>query len=267
MMKVCIVTGASSGIGLAIATHLAQKGHHVYGISRSKYSDKLVKHIQADVTDFNQIQKAYKEIYDIEGRIDVLINNAGMGISGSVEDTLPEDVTKMFDVNFMGVFHSVKAALPWMREQKSGHIYNISSVAGVLSIPFQSFYSASKAALIAFSDALHTEVSPLGIQVCTLLPGDIKTGFTKNRKKNVEDSFFYKSRVEKSVQLMEKDEQNGMDPLIMATTLAKMIQKKRIPLLYTVGFKYQIFVCLKRWLPTRWVNHLIGSVYGFKKDK
>ncbi len=266
-MKVCIVTGASSGIGLAIATYLGQKGHHVYGISRSAYSDPWIKHIQADVTDLNQLKKAYQEIYEIEGRIDVLINNAGMGISGSIEDTETDDVQKMFDVNFMGVFHSVKAALPWMRLTKEGQIYNISSVAGVLSIPFQSFYSASKAAINALSDALHTEVSPYGIQVCAVMPGDIKTGFTKNRRKNKMDSDIYKKRVEKSVKLMEHDEQNGMDPLIMATTLAKLIQKKRIPLRITVGFKYKVFVFLSKVLPNRLVNQLIGSIYGFKKMK
>lgn len=266
-MKVCIVTGASSGIGLAIATYLGQKGHHVYGISRSAYSDPWIKHIQADVTDLNQLKKAYQEIYEIEGRIDVLINNAGMGISGSIEDTETDDVQKMFDVNFMGVFHSVKAALPWMRLTKEGQIYNISSVAAVLSIPFQSFYSASKAAINALSDALHTEVSPYGIQVCAVMPGDIKTGFTKNRRKNKMDSDIYKKRVEKSVKLMEHDEQNGMDPLIMATTLAKLIQKKRIPLRITVGFKYKVFVFLSKVLPNRLVNQLIGSIYGFKKMK
>ncbi len=266
-MKVCIVTGASSGIGLAIATYLGQKGHHVYGISRSAYSDPWIKHIQADVTDLNQLKKAYQEIYEIEGRIDVLINNAGMGISGSIEETETDDVQKMFDVNFMGVFHSVKAALPWMRLTKEGQIYNISSVAGVLSIPFQSFYSASKAAINALSDALHTEVSPYGIQVCAVMPGDIKTGFTKNRRKNKMDSDIYKKRVEKSVKLMEHDEQNGMDPLIMATTLAKLIQKKRIPLRITVGFKYKVFVFLSKVLPNRLVNQLIGSIYGFKKMK
>lgn len=266
-MKVCIVTGASSGIGLAIATYLGQKGHHVYGISRSAYSDPWIKHIQADVTDLNQLKKAYQEIYEIEGRIDVLINNAGMGISGSIEDTETDDVQKMFDVNFMGVFHSVKAALPWMRLTKEGQIYNISSVAAVLSIPFQSFYSASKAAINALSDALHTEVSPYGIQVCAVMPGDIKTGFTKNRRKNKMDSDIYKKRVEKSVKLMEHDEQNGMDPLIIATTLAKLIQKKRIPLRITVGFKYKVFVFLSKVLPNRLVNQLIGSIYGFKKMK
>lgn len=266
-MKVVIVTGVSSGIGLSIASYFAEKGNHVYGISRSRFSDKNIKHIIADVTDIEAITKAYQDIYEIEGKIDLLINNAGMGISGSIEDSNPEDVKALFDVNFMGVFHSTKAVIPFMRQSGGGKIFNISSVAAFLSIPFQSFYSASKAAINAFSLALANEVSPFNIEVCAICPGDIKTGFTKNRKKNEKNHEAYLDRVEKSVLVMEKDEQNGMDPLIAAKALYQLSKKKRLPALYTIGFKYKIFVILAKFLPTKFTNQMVGSIYAFKKNK
>ena len=266
-MKVIVVTGASSGIGLSIAQYLGNRGHHVYGISRSKHFDKNIRSIQADVTQFEALKAVYQEIYDIEGKIDVLVNNAGMGISGSIEDTSFEDASYLMNVNFMGIFNSTKAVLPFMRLSGGGKILNVSSVAARLSIPFQAFYSSSKAAINAFSEALANEVEPFNIQVCALMPGDIKTGFTKNRKKTNETSECYGDRVEKSVGVMEKDEQNGMDPEIAAKTVLKLVNKKRIPLYKTIGFKYKIIVLLAKLLPAGLANRLVGSIYAFKKDK
>lgn len=266
-MKVIVVTGASSGIGLSIAQYLGNKGHHVYGISRSKHFDKSIRSIQADVTQFEELKTVYQEIFDLEGHIDVLINNAGMGISGSIEDTSYEDAAYLMNVNFMGVYHSTKAILPLMRASGGGKIINISSVAARLSIPFQAFYSSSKAAINAFSEALANEVEPFKIQVCALMPGDIKTGFTKNRKKTAETSECYGERVEKSVGVMEKDEQNGMDPEVAAKVVNKLVNKKRIPLYKTIGFKYKIIVLLAKFLPAGLANRIVGAIYAFKKDK
>lgn len=266
-MKVIVITGASSGIGLTVAQHLAALGHHVYGISRSKIHEKNIKSIQADVTNLDQIIEAYQQIFDVEGKIDVLINNAGMGISGSIEDTETQDVVDLFNVNFMGVFHSTKVIIPFMRENNGGKIINMSSVASLLPIPFQAFYSSSKAAINVFSAALQNEVEPFNIQVCALLPGDIKTSFTKNRRKNEIVNPHYQKRVDKSVSVMEKDEQNGMDPEVAARVIEKLIQKKRMPLFHTIGFKYKIIVYLEKILPMALTNRLIGSIYGFKKRK
>ena len=264
---VIIVTGASSGIGLSIAQFLGQKGHKVYGVSRSKVHEKNVKSIQADVTKFEELKEAYQEIYDIEGRIDVLINNAGMGISGSVEDTTQTDANYLMDVNFMGVFLSTKAVLPHMRASGGGKIFNMSSVASKLSIPFQSFYSSSKAAINSFSEALAIEIAPFHIQVSILMPGDIRTGFTKNRKKNNVDSPCYEKRVERSVAVMEKDERNGMDPDLPAKVICKLLKKKKLPLYKTIGFKYKVFVVLHKFLPAKFANWIVGLIYGFKKVK
>lgn len=264
---VIIVTGASSGIGLSIAQTLCRKGHKVYGISRSKVHEKNVRSIQADVTNFHELQAAYQEIFDIEGEINVLINNAGMGISGAIEDTSSEDAGYLLNVNLMGVFHSTKAVLPFMRQSGGGKIFNMSSVASRLSIPFQSFYSSSKAAINAFTESLAIEVAPFKIQACAIMPGDIKTGFTKNRKKNESDSDCYRKRVERSVAVMENDERNGMDPETAGRLLARLVGKRRIPLYVTIGFKYKLFVVLHKFLPARFSNWAVGLIYGFKKEK
>lgn len=264
-MKIGIITGASQGIGYALAKLLSEKGYTVYGISRSGFELAGVTSIKADVTDFETLSAVYQSIYEKHGKIDFLVNNAGMGISGSVEDTKLEDVEKIFKVNFNGVFNSTKAALPFLRKSKPSKILNISSVAAEFPIPFQAFYSSTKAAVTAFSDALLNEVEPFGISVCTILPGDIKTNFTKNREKNRIDSLEYKNRVEKSLAVMERDEQNGMTVEYAARVIYKVIKKNRTPLHKTIGVKYKVMIFLKRILPRKLVNKLIGSIYGFKK--
>lgn len=265
MKKVVVITGASSGIGFDTAILLAEKGYQVYGISRSKINHELLISKQADVTDINQLNQVLKEIHDETGRIDVIINNAGMGISGSVEYTSIEDLSYILDVNLKGVVYGCQAALPYLRETK-GKIINVGSVAGTLAIPFQSFYSASKAAVEAFSDALSIEVKPMGIKVCTVLPGDIKTGFTKNRRKNAFESELYQNRVLKSIGVMEKDEQNGMSSHYAAKVFLKLVKKKHMPLVKTIGFKYKVFVFLQKVLPKRMVVFIVGLLYGFNKD-
>ncbi|MFA5470549.1 MAG: SDR family oxidoreductase [Acholeplasmataceae bacterium] len=264
--KVVVITGASSGIGLEIAKYLAQKEYIVYGISRSKIHDKYIKSIQADVTNYEQLKLAYQEIFDIEGHIDCLINNAGMGISGSIEDTSLEDARYIMDVNFMGVFHSTKAMVPFLRQSNAAKIINVSSVAARLAIPFQGFYSSSKAAINAFSESLNIELAPFKIQVCSVMPGDIRTSFTKNRKKNIDESEHYIRRVEKSISVMEKDEQNGMDPEYAAKVIYKLLKRNRMPIYKTIGFKYKVFIFLQKLLPAKLVNRLVGFIYGFKKE-
>ena len=263
--KVIVITGASSGIGLATAVSLAAQGHIVYGIARSKVIAKGVSAIQANVTDYEQLKLAYKDIFDVEGRIDVLINNAGMGIAGSIEETVLEDAIYLFNVNLMGVFYSIKAALPYMHHSANPKIINMGSVAGRFSIPFQAFYSSSKAAVESLSDALDIELRPYGFQVCTVLPGDIKTNFTQNKRKNKKESPRYKKRVIRSIQVMENDEQNGIDAEFAGHVIAKLVARRRMPLHKVIGFKYKVFLFLKKLLPTRFVHQLVDLLYGFSR--
>ena len=141
--KVAIITGASGGIGLATAALFAEKGYAVYGLSRKPYDSGPVIHIPTDVTDASSVRAAVSTVIAGEGRIDVLVCNAGFGISGAIEFTEPSDAKRQFDVNFFGALHCIQAVLPQMRAQHSGCILCVSSVAAVLSIPFQSFYSAA----------------------------------------------------------------------------------------------------------------------------
>ena len=266
-MKVALITGASSGIGYQLAKDLANKNMIVYGISRSPFELPGVIHLKGDVTNEEEINNLVQSIIDKEGKIDYLINNAGMGISGSIEGTSVSEVEAMFKVNFIGTFIVSKAILPFMRAQKYGKIINVGSVASEFSIPFQGFYSSSKSAVKVFSEGLRNEVAPYGIHVCTVIPGDVKTSFTNNRRKNNNELKVYEKRVEKSVAMMEKDEQNGMSVEYASKIIYKVIKSKKTPVVKTIGVKYKLFVFLKRLLPTKLVNNLVGVLYAFKKER
>lgn len=174
--KVVVITGASSGIGRAAAELFEERGATVVCLARRTVPDFYC--ISTDVADECAVFSAVKEIEERFGRIDILVNNAGMGISGAVEDTSAEDAHAIFEVNFFGAFNMIRAAVPLMRRGGGGTIINVSSAAAELSIPFQSFYSATKAALSSLGEALRNEVRPFNIKVTAVLPGDVKTDFT-----------------------------------------------------------------------------------------
>lgn len=265
--NIALVTGASSGIGKAIYNKLIKHGWTVYGTSRKieKNSIKSLdggKMIYLDVNSTSSISDAVQIIKKAEGKLDALINNAGYGIAGAVEDTSYEEMKSQFNTNFFGVMHVTNSFLNMLRESK-GIIINISSVAGVLSIPFQGIYSASKAATEAATEALRMELKDQGVRVCLVEPGDTKTGFTANRMmvENSENSR-YSNIMTASVEKMEKDEQNGTSPNSVANLVYRMINKKNPPVRRAVGFSYQILVFLKRLLPDNLVLWIIGKMYA-----
>jgi len=265
--KTALVTGASSGIGKAIYNELIKRGWSVYGTSRKieKNTTQTVdggKMIHLDVSDKQAISAAVSTIKEHDGRLDALINNAGNGIAGAVEDTSYEEMQFQFETNFFGSMQMTNACLNMLRDSK-GIVVNVSSVAGVLSVPFQGMYSASKAALEAATEALRMEVKADGIRVCMIEPGDTKTEFTSNRVmvQNAADSR-YKDVMESSIKKMEKDEQNGTPPKTAAKLVCKMIDKKNPPVRRAVGFSYQVLVFLKRILPDKLVLWLIGKMYA-----
>ncbi len=260
MKQVLIITGGSSGIGKAAAELFAEKGYSVYEFSRSGKSANGICHVDCDVTDEGQVRKAVEFVADREGRVDVLVNNAGYGISGAVEFTRTEDAKRQFDVNFFGALNVVKAVLPIMRSRKQGRIVFTSSVAAVLSIPYQSFYSASKSAINALALALRNEVAEFGITVTALMPGDVSTGFTAARDKSVEGEDVY-THMRKAVAAMEKDEQSGMSSEYLARQLYKTASKRNPKPLYTAGIQYKIFVVLEKLLPKRLSNWIVGLLY------
>ncbi|MDD2392583.1 MAG: SDR family oxidoreductase [Eubacteriales bacterium] len=259
---VVIITGASAGIGLAAAEKFMSEGYIVYGINR-RIPEQAggINYFSADVACGDSVRAAIDSIWAVEKRIDILINNAGSGISGAVEFAKEEDVAVQMNVNFGGTLNCVKAVLPYMREQRSGIIINISSVAGVIPIPFQAFYSASKAAVNSITLALANELRPFGIRVCALMPGDVRTEFTASREKNTDGSDVY-SALTASVSTMEKDERNGMTPGYVAGKIYRIAKKRHPKPLCTVGVSYKVLVVLNKLLPARVVNKIVGAIYA-----
>jgi len=263
MGKVVLITGGSSGIGKNAAAALLREGCTVYEMSRK--AEGVVEgahHIQGDVTDEKQAEAAVRRVVEKEGRLDVLINNAGFGISGAVEFTPPSEARRQFDVNFFGMVNMNKAALGVMREQGGGRIVSMSSVAAPIAIPFQAYYSASKAAVRTYSLALHEEVRPFGIEVCVIMPGDIATGFTAARAKSAEGDDVYGGRISKSVAVMEHDETHGMTAEYAGNFVCKVALAKKHKPVVTMGGKYKLFVFLTRLMSTRLMTFLVGKIYA-----
>ncbi|HPD01920.1 MAG TPA: SDR family NAD(P)-dependent oxidoreductase [Eubacteriales bacterium] len=261
-MKIAIVTGASSGIGKETALLLSQNGYKVYGFNRKKADIPGIEFIPTDLTNTESIAASVAEVIKAEGKIDLLVNNAGMGISGSIENTASENARYIFDVNYFGAFELTKRVLPYMREAGGGRIVNISSLAAVFYLPFQGFYSATKSALCSLFNALQLETRPFNIKITNILPGDIKTGFTDSRRKAVDELPAYQVRMEKSVAVMEKDERNGMPPQSIAQAVLKQATAKRPRLTVVVGFNYKVLAFLAKVLPSGFVNYMIYKIYG-----
>ena len=261
MDKVVILTGGTSGIGSAVVAQLRDKGCRVYEFSRRACDDPF--HTSVDITDNDAVRAAVDAVAKREGRVDILINNAGFGISGAMEFTDPADAHRLMEVNLFGMDNAIRAVLPYMRRAGAGRIVNLSSVAGVFAIPFQAWYSISKAAVRSLTMALYNEVAPYGIQVASVMPGDIKTGFTAARKKSVEGDREYGGRISRSVAKMEKDEQTGMSPEVAARTIVRVaLQKRRVKPYYAIGFSYKFLVLLDSLLPCRLVRWLLYLLYG-----
>lgn len=258
--RIVVITGASAGIGKTTAEYFTLKGDKVYCLARRTVEG--FNCLSTDVTDKSAVAQAIQTICEAEGRIDVLINNAGYGISGSIEDTELSSAKKLFDVNFFGAVNAIKCVLPEMRAQKDGIIINVSSAAAPLSVPFQAFYSASKAAISSLTEALRIELKPLNIRVTSILPGDVKTDFTAKRVKNENDNPAYAERIARSVAVMEHDEENGYPPELIAREIYRLSLRKNPPVQKVGGFKYSLFVLAAKILPKRLVSFVIGKMYG-----
>lgn len=264
--KVVLITGASSGIGAACATLLAQRGFRVYGTSRNAdFHPSGYTAVQMDVRDDQSVEQAIKRVMDETGAIDVLINNAGCGVAGAVEDTSTEEAIRQMDVNFMGPFRVARCVLPIMRRQRAGVIVNISSLGGLFGLPFQSFYSASKFAMEGWTESLRHEVNPLGIRVVLIEPGDVKTGFTGSRVSAAaaNSSSAYADAFSKCMKIVEKEEAQGVSPDMIANLAYRIIEGKATAPRYTCGhFLQRVSAVLKRLLPYGLFERIIGSFYG-----
>jgi NAD(P)-dependent dehydrogenase (short-subunit alcohol dehydrogenase family) len=263
--SVILITGVSSGLGRSTATYLASRGHTVYGTTRrDDVAVQGVRMLKMDVTDPASVDHAIQMIIEREGRIDVLINNAGMGIGGAIESFTDEEVKLQMDTNFTGLFRVTRAILPHMRHQNSGKIINISSIGGIIGLPFQGFYSAAKFAIEGFSEALAMELKPWKIRVVVINPGDFKTGFTHARQVTARDTdgSEYHHRVQTAVEKMGQDEQGGCDPVLIARTAEKIIRAHKPRYRYIVGrFDQRLIARIRHLLPARMVQWIIAGHY------
>ncbi len=265
--KIILITGASSGLGLACAEYFAKAGFTVWGVSRGsdqgqrKLGDAIIHTAKMDVTDETSVNETVQMILKKEGSIGIVLHCAGFGIAGSAEDTPIEAVKEQLDTNYLGVLRVNKAIMPSMRAAGKGLIMVMSSVAGVISIPFQSHYSSSKYALEAYVEALRMECRGFGIRACLIEPGDTRTGFTAARKMMIPTNSVYKELCEKAVGKMARDEENGKPPESAAHTALKMAQKINPPIRKAVGFDYQLLVTLKKLLPSKLTESILTKMY------
>jgi NAD(P)-dependent dehydrogenase (short-subunit alcohol dehydrogenase family) len=272
--NVVLVTGASSGIGRATAYLLMNHGYRVYGTSRKEQlegsierqdgGDGYIKMLKMDVCDEASVQKAVRTIIEETGEIDIVVNNAGMGVAGSVEDTSPEEAYMQFDANFFGMHRVIRQVATVMRKQGRGLIINISSVAARFPIPFQSMYSACKSAVEAMGAALRMELEPFGIKVVSVEPGDTRTGFTGSRviAAAAGENPSYREKFKKALDVMVNDETNGPGPEVVAKAILRLTGKKNPPVYAAVGIKYKLFIFLNRLVPERFKVYMISLMYG-----
>lgn len=261
---VILITGITSGFGRAMARQLNHDGHKVYGTYR-KDSDSLpgVNYIKADVCDNESLKDAVSQVIEAEGRIDTLISNAGMGIGGPLEFTSIEDAQRQMDVNFMGMVRLVNLVVPVMRRQRHGHIICISSIGGLMGLPYQGMYSASKFAIEGYSEALRLELLQFNINVTVINPGDFSTGFTAQRNKvDNPDALAAYPGYAKSMQSIEHDENSGLQPDRLARRISRIVRKRHPRNRYIIATLVQkASVLLKALLPAKWYDRILGSYY------
>ncbi len=253
--KVVIITGATSGIGLSTAKLFLKNGWKVYGVARKPYSGDF-ECFSADVCDYAAMQAILNEVYGREGRIDAFVNNAGFGIAGAMEEASPENVQTIVNVNLTAPCVLSGAVVPFMKNT-GGKIINVSSVGGIMPLPYQAMYSATKAGVEVFSRALANEVKPYKIKVCAVLPGDTKTGFTAARLCEGDNP-----SAKKSIEKMARDEQHGKSPESVAKVIYKAAKRKNPPLRVSVGGVSKTEVFLSRLLPVKLLNFIIDKIYG-----
>ncbi len=252
MSKIVLITGASSGIGKAIGEYLFLKGFTVYGTSRnpSMITNSVFPLLELDVRKPDTIERTINSIISKSGRIDVVINNAGVGITGPIEEIPTEEIKNNFEINFFGPIEVIKVVLPQMRKQQSGLIINITSIAGYMGLPYRGIYSASKGALELLTESLRMEVKHFGINITNVAPGDFATNIASGRFHSEVENSAYEIPYKKTLETMNNHVDDGGNPNEMAEAIYKIIETKNPKIHYKVGAFIQKFsIVLKRILP------------------
>lgn len=266
--KVILITGGSAGIGLAVVKQLLERDCIVYSGSRNPLGKESIPSenyfpLQLDVNQAQQLKSAVNQIIVTEGKLDVVICNAGFGIAGAVEDYSIEEVKSQFETNYFGVVNTIHACLPQFRKQEWGKIITISSVAGIVPIPYQLHYSAVKAAVLMLMKGIAIEVQDFGIQCCSILPGDTKTNFTSARvfAKNADNRSVYFTKMKRAVGKMENDEVNGRPASFVANSIVQQVFAKKMKTEVIPGIDYSILTLLGKILPVRLVQFIVKKLY------
>ncbi|MGL2484252.1 SDR family oxidoreductase [Helicobacter pylori] len=264
--KVAIITGASSGIGLECALMLLDQGYKVYALSRRAtlcvaLNHALCERVDIDVSDSNALKEVFSNISAKEKYCDVLINSAGYGVFGSVEDTPIEEVKKQFGVNFFALCEVVQFCLPLLKNKPYSKIFNLSSIAGRVSMLFLGHYSASKHALEAYSDALRLELKPFNVQVCLIEPGPVKSNWEKTAFENDErkDSV-YALEVNAAKTFYASVYENALSAKAVAQKIVFLSMSQKIKARYLIGLKTQLLLALYRILPSSWYDSLFRLI-------
>lgn len=260
--RVALITGASKGIGFALAEGLQRDGYHVIGVARTEprqpYSFTF---LQADVTSSSDGDRIATYFHEKQLPLNVLIQNAGIGYGGAVEELPSDAFFNTLNVNVLAIDSLNRLLLPLLKTSK-GYLIHIGSVAGDLAIPFQTYYSASKAALERYSESLRNELKPFGVKVVTVKPGDTKSAFGSNRQKTIQEHSPYRARIERSLKRMEADEASGMPTKSVYRVVKRLLKQKHPPVSVTVGLTYRILQGLNRVLPKRFVQWLLYQLYA-----
>jgi NAD(P)-dependent dehydrogenase (short-subunit alcohol dehydrogenase family) len=264
-----LVTGASSGIGQACAQQLARDGWRVFGTSRGSPPPAAagagVELVQMDVTDENSVRQCVDGVLAKAGRLDAVVNNAGISIMGAVEDTSIDEAKAQLETNFFGVLRVCRATLPALRKNGGGHVVNISSLAGIIGLPFSGLYSASKFALEGVSESLRMECREFGVRVVLVEPGDFRTNITASRRtvEASERNSAYREAFARCKQKQDQDETNAPGPEAVARLVARILADPDPRTRYSVGMLSQrMVVPLKRFLPQRVFEWAARRAFG-----
>ena len=264
MNGVALVTGASSGIGLVTAQTLANAGYRVFGTSRKPVdSSRGVTMLICDVTDEASVRMLVEEVMRQAGRIDLVVNNAGIGLLGGAEESSIAQARRLFEVNVFGVVRVVNAVLPIMRQQKSGRIINMSSILGLIPSPFNAFYASTKHAIEGYTESLDHEVRAFGIRVLLVEPGVTRTSFEENLTRADQPLPAYADERARSEKLMRKWVESGDPPAVVANTVVKAATASKPKLRYSAGKQSQQVRSLRRFMPEQLVDSMLRKFNEF----